>query len=106
MKWATLITQQLQIENLSCLGTWTSVRRSENWLTDRAQRVVNVAESSWRSLTSNIPQGLVLGSVFVSICINKVNEVTESSLSKFPQDTKLGGVADTHEKLCCHSTRS
>jgi len=42
------------------LGEWM-VRWVEDWLIDRAQRVViGSAESSWRSVYSTDPQGLVL----------------------------------------------
>ena len=68
-----------------------------SFLSDRSQRVkVNGSYSGWKSVTSGVPQGSVLGPILFIIYINDFPLLLKNSCKMFADDAKLYGKVENN----------
>ncbi|TRZ15491.1 hypothetical protein HGM15179_011602 [Zosterops borbonicus] len=93
------IFHSILLKKLACHGLdRCTVHRVKIWSDGQPQRVVvSGAKSRWFSVTSDAPQGSVLGIILFYIIISDLNEGVKCARSQFADDTKLSGSADLLE---------
>lgn len=59
--------------------------------------VISDTKSTWRQLTSGVPQGSIWGQIQTHNIVNGPDNGTQCQICKFADDTKLGDVVDRSE---------
>lgn len=65
--------------------------------------MLNGVKSLWTSVSSAVPQGLILGPILFNCFINILGDGQECTFSKFTDDVKLLGATDRPECGTLHS---
>ena len=72
----------------------------EDWLSNRQQSVVlSGVNSTWKQVTSGVPQGSVLGPLLFISYINDIDVGLTSKIAKFADDTKLMSSVESKAKI-------